>query len=243
MNPDLAKLIDLQATENEIKRIDAALLELPRRREALAARLAQEGAQLTAARDGLANTQKRRRQSEVALQDLEGRRSKYKGQLMEVKTNKEYQAMLHEIEAVEREIRAVEDRILEDMEAGENLSAAMTREQGVFAEAETDHKRAVAELEVEARKLEADRQRWQGERDSLAQGLPAELIERHERVARRRGVAVCEVRDGTCQECRMVLRPQMYVELKRNDQITECPSCSRILYYMPPLTVPADAQL
>ena len=52
----------------------------------------------------------------MAVQDLEAKRSKYKGQLMEVKTNKEYTAMLHEIEGVEREIRSREDQILQEME-------------------------------------------------------------------------------------------------------------------------------
>jgi uncharacterized protein len=234
MNSDLAKLIDLHNTDNEIKRVEAALQALPQRRAELEAALAAEGARLASAREKLAEAQKRRRENESAVQGFETRRSKYKGQLMEVKTNKEYQAMLHEIESVEREIHDIEDRILEDMEAIEGLNALVASEQKALAEAEREHAQAVGELEVRARALEEERQRWAKERESLAATLPSDLLNTYQRVAHLRGAAVAEARDGTCQQCRMVLRPQMYVELKRNDQVTQCPSCSRVLYYVPP---------
>jgi uncharacterized protein len=234
MNSDLAKLIDLQAADNEVKRIEAALQDVPRRKAEVDDELARESERLRAARERLDAAQKRRRSNEGALQDLEGRRSKYRGQLMEVKTNREYQAMLHEIESVEREIRAIEDQILEDMEAGERLGAEVKREQVLLAEAEKSHKQAVGALDAQAHALEQERQRWVDERSGLAAALPTEFNELYQRVARLRGAAVAEARDGTCQQCRMVLRPQMYVELKRNDQVVQCPSCSRVLYYVPP---------
>ncbi len=205
-------------------------------------RLAEERAKLQAAKDKLASVQKNRKQSETALQDLEVRRSKYKNQLMEVKTNKEYQAMLHEIEGVEREIRGVEDHILEDMEAAEALSVEVKREETLFAEAEGRHREEVRDLDRRAQGLEQDRARLQAERDGVAAGLPEDLLARFRRVARLRGVAVAEAKDGMCLQCRVVLRPQMYVDLKRNDQIMECPSCSRILHFVAPTPAPADLQ-
>src|SRR5688572_26416802 len=105
MNPDLAGLIRLQRAESELRRVEADLLSVPRRRGELDASLAAEKAKLEGARSSLDASQKNRRKFEGELQDLESKRSKYKGQLMEVKTNKEYTAMLHEIEGVEREIR------------------------------------------------------------------------------------------------------------------------------------------
>src|SRR3970040_1834353 len=76
------------------------------------------------------------RQHEGAVQDREARRSRYKGQLMEVKTNKEYTAMLHEIEGVEREIRSREDQILAEMESAETLAADLEKEEEVFRKEE-----------------------------------------------------------------------------------------------------------
>ncbi|PYQ03174.1 MAG: hypothetical protein DMF83_21920 [Acidobacteria bacterium] len=102
MNPDLERLIRLQRAETDLRRAEAELAETPGHRAELDAALAAERARLEAARQELAGGQKARRQHEADLQDLEAKRSRLKGQLMEVKTNKEYTAMLHEIEAVER---------------------------------------------------------------------------------------------------------------------------------------------
>src|SRR6266540_3112103 len=188
MNPDLERLVQLQHAESELKRVEADREAVPRVRGELVGKLAEERGRLDAARSGLDACQKARRQHEQGLQDLEAKRSKYKGQLMDVKTNKEYTAMLHEIEAVERD-----------------------------------------------RKLEEEAARLRRERDQVAGTVPEEALALFQRVARLRGTAVAEARDGMCQLCHMKLRLQMYVELKRNEVIVQCPSCSRILYYEPPV--------
>ena len=56
-------------------------------------------------------------------------------------------------------------------------------------------------------------------------------------MAKLRGVAVAEAREGRCQECHLMLRPQMSVELKRNEEIVQCPACNRILFYEAPVPV------
>jgi len=123
MNPDLERLVQLQRVESELKRVEAGREAIPRALAEMEARLAEERGRLDAARADLDTTQKARRQHEQTVQDLEAKRSKYKGQLMDVKTNKEYTAMLHEIEGVERDIRAREDQILAEMERAETLMA------------------------------------------------------------------------------------------------------------------------
>src|SRR5262249_55728909 len=122
MNPDLEKLIHLQRAESELRRVEAERAEAPKRKAALEARLAEERATLDAAKEALTHSQKARRQHEGELQDLESKKSKYAGQLMDVKTNKEYTAMLHEIESVKQEIRSREDQILTEMEKAEALA-------------------------------------------------------------------------------------------------------------------------
>src|SRR5688500_12228221 len=127
MNPDLERLIQLQRAENELRRVQGDLAQVPVKKAELEAALAVERGRLDAAKDGLSTSQKARRTHESSLQDLEGKRSKYKNQLMEVKTNKEYTAMLHEIENVEREIRSIEDQILVEMEKAETVAVDVKR--------------------------------------------------------------------------------------------------------------------
>src|SRR5688572_27941654 len=140
MNPDLAGLIRLQRADSELRRVEAELVQIPRRRTELEAALAAERGRLEEARGSLDGSQKNRRRFEGELQDLESKRSKYKGQLMEVKTNKEYTAMLHEIEGVEREIRAREDQVLAEMERAEGLASEIKGEEAVFKAAEQEHR-------------------------------------------------------------------------------------------------------
>jgi predicted nucleic acid-binding Zn-ribbon protein len=233
MNPDLEKLIHLQKADAELKRVEAESAEIPGQRAAVGARLAEERLRLEAAREALAGSQKNRRQHEGALQDLESKRSKYKGQLMDVKTNKEYTAMLHEIETVEREVRSREDQILNEMERGEALAAEVKQEEGLFKAAEERLRTEARSLEERARSLEDKARRLAAERDAAAATVPEALRELFQRVARLRGSAVAEARDGMCQTCHVMLRLQMYVDVKHNESILQCPSCSRILYYEP----------
>jgi predicted nucleic acid-binding Zn-ribbon protein len=240
MHPDLERLVQLQKADSELKRVETSLGDAPRQLKALEAQLAEERGRLEQAREALAQSQKTRRHQEGELQDLETKRSKYQGQLTEVKTNKEYTALLHERETVEREIRVREDQILVEMERAEALQAEIKREEGLFKSAEDRHRGEAKALEERRRVLEAELETLKRQREEVAKGVAGELLERYERVARRRGSAVAEARDEMCQLCHVKLRPQMFVDVKRNDGILECPSCSRILYFEPPVPVVAQ---
>jgi len=237
MNADLEKLIRLQRAESDLRRMEADLAEIPRLKEALDARLAEERGRLNAVREALDQCQKARRQHERDLQDFEVKRSKYKGQLMEVKTNKEYTAMLHEIEAVEREIRTREDHTLAEMEKAESLAAEIKKEEALFKGAEERLKTEARNLDERGKTLEAEDRRHAAEREAVAATLSDDVLELFNRVARLRGSGVAEARDGMCQLCHVKLRPQMYVDLKRNDSILQCPACNRILFFAPPVAV------
>jgi predicted nucleic acid-binding Zn-ribbon protein len=237
MHPDLAKLIDLHHAETELKRLEGELAEIPRLREALEARLARDRGRLDAARGALETSQKTRKENETAVQDLEGKRSKYKGQLMEVKTNKEYTAMLHEIETVEREIRSREDLILEEMERADALTGDVERETEAFQSVEEASGKEIEELDARAARLGNEHERVAGEREKVFATVPNQPRSLYERVAKLRGTGVAEARDGVCQACHVKLRPQVWVELRQNEGVLQCEACSRILYFDPPPTV------
>src|SRR5436309_5967703 len=206
MNPDLERLVQLQRAESELKRVEADREAVPRVRGELAGRLAEERGRPDAARSGLDGCQKARRQHEQGLQDLEAKRSKYKGQLMDVKTNKEYTAMLHEIETVEREIRSREDFVLTEMEKTEALTAEIKQEEQTFKAAEEHHRSQARMLDERAESLRGESRRLTAERDAVAATVPSDLLELFQRVARLRGLAVAEARDGMCEACHLKLR-------------------------------------
>jgi predicted nucleic acid-binding Zn-ribbon protein len=237
MNPDLEKIVDLHRVDTELKRLDTELAEVPRLRQALEERLAGKRERLETAREVLETSRKARKDNESRVQVLEEKRSKYKGQLMDVKTNKEYTAMLHEIETVEREIGKHEDLILEEMERAEDLAGNVAREEEAFKAIEEDARTEGAELDARQTRLEDERRRMATERERMAAEVPEERLRLYQRIAGHRGSGAAEARDGMCQACHVKMRPQVWVEIKTGEQLFQCASCSRILYYEPPPTV------
>jgi predicted nucleic acid-binding Zn-ribbon protein len=153
---------------------------------------------------------------------------------MEVKTNKEYQAMQKEIAAAEREVRSYEDRILERMEEGEALGREVKAAEAALAE---ERRRIEAEgraLDDEGAALEAELTRLAAEREALRGAVAAEALRLFDRLLQAgRGVAVVEARDGHCGACHVRLRPQVFNDVRRNDALIQCDHCKRLLYFQP----------
>ena len=80
----------------------------------------------------------------------------------------------------------------------------------------------------------AEAQRLGKERDEVAVSVPEEFLTLYTRVAKQRGTGAAEAREGMCQACHVRMRVQIWVEVRKNDQIFQCESCSRILFYEPP---------
>jgi predicted nucleic acid-binding Zn-ribbon protein len=243
MLPDLEGLVKLQHAETELRHQEALLAEIPVARQRLDARLQVERARVDAARGAQDSAQKTRKQLEASVQDLETRRSKYKGQLMDVKTNKEYTAMLHEIESVETEIRAKEDGVLAEMEKLEALTAEIRKAEGIFKEVEAEVLAERKDLETRDKQIQIEASRAQKEREEAKKAVPPSMMGLFERVARLRGgVGVSEAKDGSCTACHVKLRLQLWSDIRKNNAIIQCPACQRVLFYEPPVpTVDVEA--
>ena len=235
MHSDLQNLIQLQALDLDADRARRRIADLPAAQQALDARVAEHTAAVAAVKERIAAAQAARREIEKELAGVQGRLSKYKGQLMEVKTNKEYQAMQKEMSTAEHEVRAHEDKLLDHMEYAETFAAELKTGEQALKAAQADAAREQKELDAERQALEADLARLTAARGGVVATLSREALMLFERVAHgRRGIAVAEARDGLCTVCHVRLRPQMYNEVRRNDGLHQCDSCTRILYYVAP---------
>jgi predicted nucleic acid-binding Zn-ribbon protein len=234
MHPDLQLLIQLQDVDSAAERARRRMADMPAALAALDARLAAREAAVADVKGRIADGQAVRRETEKDLAAVQSRLSKFKGQLMEVKTNKEYQAMQKEMGVAEEDIRKHEDRLLERMEEADVLAGELkTVEAARKAEqAEVDRERQV--IEAERAELEKELARVQGARAEITAKLSKETLALFERVAHgRRGIAVAEARDGLCTVCNVRLRPQIFNDVRRNDGLYQCGSCTRILYFVP----------
>src|SRR6202051_2724513 len=232
MLPDIEKLLELQTADKEIRKLQEEVAALPKRVAVIEQKLAGTKAQLEKAQAAAKGDEANRKKFEANIKDLQGKISKYRDQSLDVKTNEQYKALLHEIEFAETEIRLNEDRILEVMV---NVDA---RDKEVKA-AEAELKAETAEIEKEkedARRVTAEDQKklseWNAKRDSLRHGISEDVLRQYERVAKFRGTGLAEVRDQKCMGCQVMLRPQTYNEV-RNGEIIVCGSCPRVLYFDP----------
>jgi len=233
MLPDIENLLKLQEADKEIRRLQDEIAELPRRVAAIEQKLAGTKAQLEKAQASVKTDEAARRKHETAISDLRSKISKYRDQSLDVKTNDQYKALLHEIQFAEKEIAATEDKILELMVNADSrdkeVKAAQAELKAETAEIETEKEQA-RQRTAEDEKLLSE---WRGKRDGLRTGIDADLLRHYERVSKFRGSGISEVRDHKCMACQVMLRPQTYNDVRSGKETVVCDSCQRILYFNP----------
>jgi predicted nucleic acid-binding Zn-ribbon protein len=242
MNADIQRLIELQRLDSTAQDARRRVADEPARLRSFDDRLESARHEATAAHARLTDNQTARREVEKQVAVHQGRLSKFRDQLMSVKTNIEYQAMQKEIEFAQTEVKALEDKILDRMLEADDLTAEVKRTESELAGVQktVDADRRALALEMAELKQVIDR--VSAERANLIRGLDPKVLATFEAVAvRRQGVAVALASHGICTICHVRLRPQVFNTVLRNEEIIQCDSCQRILYFVPAPT-PDTAQ-
>jgi predicted nucleic acid-binding Zn-ribbon protein len=234
MSPEIERVIALQRLDSAVLDAERRLADEPEREKGFEARLESARERLASARQRLTENQNARREIEKEVAIQQARLSKFRDQLMDVKTNREYQAIQHEIEIAQNEVRTREEKILERMIEADDLNATHKHAEGELA---AEQKAVDADrhtMQEENGELKASLERISGERLALVAAIDKRVLAIFELVARKRnGIAVAEARDGICTICHVRLRPQVFNTVLRNDQIIQCDTCNRILYSTP----------
>ncbi len=235
MDPQLRTLIDLQALDTRLAFLSGEVAKLPDQLAAIEAGVTESAKAVEALKARLDATRKEIRLKEKDLEYSAAKRAKSEARLYEVKTNKEYSAVLVEIEEIKQEKARIEEEILALMERQERLVVEIRE-----AEAELRHRDARAKAEVtELRRrladTEAELELVRSDRAALARELPPDVLTSYEKLLRHRGhVAVARVLPGgICEACRVSFTPQTLQELKQQSALITCESCGRYLYWEP----------
>lgn len=239
MLPDLQRLIELQDVESRAAVATKAIAEAPGRIAALDALLQSATAALAAARQALADNHTHRRSIDKDLISAQQRQEKYKEQLMAVKTNDEYRAMQHQIEAVGAEVLQHEERVLVSMVEADEVNASIKKAEAALkaAQAKVTAERGAIENEVKGQ--QAALAELNARRATIVAALDNKgVIDTFQRIAKVRGIAVARAEGERCTVCQVRLRPAVFAEVRRNDSIVQCDSCNRILYFIPPAQSP-----
>ncbi len=233
MDAQLRTLIDLQALDARIGALEGDLARLPREIAAVHAAVneAREAVESSKARLDIAR--KSQRVKETDLEDNRVKRQKFEGQLYQVKTNKEYSAVLSEIEEVKQEKARIEEEILGFMEQQELAAADVKDAEARFKTREAEGRSEETTLTQKLRGVEADLAVVRSERGQLARELPPLVLADYDKILRHRGVAIVEVtKPNFCGGCHVTMTPQRLQELRQQSTLLHCESCGRYLYWV-----------
>lgn len=232
MKEELAKLIDLQITDTNIRRLKKAIDSSETRRAGLEQEFEQHAftiREIQKRRDDL-NAERAANEKEIAENKTYLERADRN--LKHAQNQKEYETAMREMDALQKQVGVHETRVVELMGSIEEVEKELETRADEINTLDSKRDEALATFATEVDANRAELATEESKREAVFVTLPAQMAAVYNRLAQRSrdGVAVAEVVNGSCAACNMSLRPQMNVEVKKGNEIITCENCSRILY-------------
>jgi hypothetical protein len=232
MNPQLKSLIQLQKIDNEIVELERGKAAIPQQIESGKAGIKEKQAQLKKAQDILAELQKKRKDLENDVIVENDHIAKTKTKLGLVKTNKEYSAILSEVDTVKEKILILEDQELELMEVLEKKEKELPPLKSNCKEQEEIFNTYKLKKEAEAERTEKELEVIRPRRSQVASSLDTKLLGQYNKLFKARdGLVVVLIHENVCQGCHQQILPQQVIDVKMGETINSCEQCLRILYW------------
>lgn len=230
---DIETLVKLQEAETEIVRLKTVLEKVEKEKNKLNTRLKQFGNALEDNKNDLSSAVQACRDIETEIKIIEERIVKSNEKLKMVKTNKEYQLFLREVDDNKKRKDALETELLERLDEKEKMEK-------IVQESEKEYQLLSDQIAAEQKDIEKktidDRElldEYLARQEEIAKKLDPSLMNRFERISKMNGgLAVVNVKNEVCMGCFMNVPPQLYIEVQRGKSLILCPQCSRILYYV-----------
>ena len=231
LKTQILNLVKLQAVDSEIYALKHEKEAKPLEIKALQDQFEAKKQHLNELEKNQLELQKQRKDREGELAAKEEATKKLQSQLYSLKTNKEYQAMLGQIQDSKADGSVIEDKILQLFEAADKSRLEIDQEKNKLAGEEkvfNDLKKKVDDRvkEIDGRLSQLDAQRKQ-----VLPEIEQKIMGQYDRIlASRDGLAICGVKDNSCLGCNMFVPPQVINLIKMYDRIITCEICNRILY-------------
>jgi len=231
VHPDLEQLLVLQDRQQKIKQIQIEVETLPLQKKSLEAQLAASVAGVEVLKQKARRVEMDRKKLELDVGTRAESISRLKTQQYQTRKNDEFQAIGHEIERYENEIRKIEDEELELMMEADKLKADLGVEEKKAATVKESVARQTADLEAKSKTLESRLEELTKERAEIAGKIDEDLLGRFERLFKSKGDAVVvPLEHEVCTGCHMKVTTQTAHRAKAGKEIVSCDNCGRILY-------------
>ncbi|HBI47666.1 MAG TPA: hypothetical protein DDX93_02940 [Smithella sp.] len=223
----------------KLQECDSQLVELSARKKTLPENIEKLDKEFSLFKEGIEKNKikydemkSRHTESENKIKKLNESIVKTKERLLEVKNNKEYQAMLKEIEIAESSRGNTETEIISILEELDKLSILVKKDGETLKQSKNQYEQEKKRIENDLNTIDADVVNWGKKRIDLQKNVSDDLLARYEKIKKRnRGVGVISVWKSVCNGCHMNIPPQLYNELQRSEELFSCPNCDRIMYF------------
>ena len=231
MHSELEQLLVLQDRQQKIRQIQTEIKTLPLERDHLESQLAASAAGVDALKQKARQVEIERKKLELDVGTRTESISRLKTQQYQTRKNDEFQALGHEIERYENEIRKLEDQELELMIETDKLKAAVEAAEKSARATKDTISRQLTDLEAKSKALDSQQRELEKDRTTLAAEIDADLLDQFERLFNSKGdAAVVAVEHGVCTGCHMKVTTATASRVKAGKEIVNCEQCGRILY-------------
>lgn len=236
MKLELEKLIELQKTDTNIRRLKQIISTADTRRAEIEQEFDQHASSIREVQNRRDTLQSERADLEKQIAENKTYLERAERNLKHAQNQKEYETAMRETDALQKQIAAFENLIVEKMSAGEEVDKELESRADEINSHDAKRNEAIGAFDAEVQAAQAELRTEEAKREEVFKTLPANLASVYNRLVQRSrdGIAVAEVVNGSCSACFMSLRPQMALEVKRGDKIITCESCTRILYISTP---------
>lgn len=225
-------LLKLQGLDYQLGELERSKDYLPDMIGSLEGEIKDAEAALAETSDQLEATRLEHKRLELRVKEKSSDLERLKTQMMQIKTNKEYDAISREIDTVRNDISTSEDNILQALEAIETLSAEVEEKKTALEDIKKINSEQLQNIKDEISSVGDKIKIKQGERENILVRLDKPLVAVYERVRRGKGAgAVVAVRNKACTGCFKTLPPQLVQEIRRGERVITCDSCGRILIW------------
>ena len=232
MKEKLLLLIKLQECDSQLLKLSDKKKKLPESIEKLDKEFSAFKAEIEKNKIKYDEIKKRHTDSENKIKKLNEGIVKTRERMLEVKNNKEYQAMLKEIDTAESTRSDVETEIIAILEELDKLSVLVKKDEEILKESRIQYEQEKKTIEDDLNAVDTDAAGLEQRKSELQKNVPGDLIAKYEKIKKRnRGLGVTSVWKAVCSGCHMNIPPQLYNELQRSDELFSCPNCNRIIYF------------
>jgi len=225
-------LVELQGLDDRLRALETEQRRLPQQLQPYETACTEGRQTLGRLQDDIEHTERQRRGLERELESLQAQLAKTQGRLHEIKTNKEYSAVLSEMAVGKQRITAIEDQVLnlmEHIEQSRRTAQMQERHVQEAMQAFTEHSKHVQQSQqtlTEQLMLE------QAKRQQIVVDLDEKLYTLYHRLAAQRGSqVVVHMQNGTCGGCHLKVPPQLVSEIRQQNTLITCPHCQRMLLW------------